>query len=316
MSNYAKFKENVGGDNLYLKGKDFEQGRRVGIVGWIYRDNVVAFVPFYEGWIVDGYDKIKRKDIQKPIRFTKEEGDEGDFGEDHQWAMSSFGNQSPKPQTPKPAFGFIVKDYEARTIKIATFNQATIVKSIISYIDEDDALYEPDFINKDLIIKKQDERTWKVDIRDQDEEGWSEQALMKFQWDWDLFMSCEDPTDTNITYNYVLEADVDGRLNSKPKQSAKKSAKKTAKQSAPQKSTEKSNPEEDWTKVETPKGTKFGSLSLEELKELEKILDGKIRSGKITPQHKMVVACIRGIEHHEAMKSNEEIEFEEDEFPV
>ena len=279
-----KFKEDIGGGGLFLKTSDCEEGRRLGIVPWIIYDEVGGFFAYYGGWHVVREKNEKSKKVEeksRPIRFTQDQHDNNDFPDDIEWAMSSFAGQKPKPQIPKPCFALIVKDYETRSIKVIEFTQATIVKSLVEYLDKDSKFYEPNIINKDILISKVDDRNWKVELRDKIDENWSDEALMNFHWDWHLYLQCEDATNTDITFSDVLDR-IGGSKNKQPVKKSNSKKKKEEKEDNYDGSNEGIG--FDWREITTPQKKRLGDCSLEDLKNFKSLLEKKFKPEQLKGQ--------------------------------
>jgi len=308
---FKKFKENLGGGGSYLKAKDFEDGREVMVMPWLYNGELVNYIAHYEAWVWDNENGGKRANKKKSVRITEEEFESGIDFSDYDFSESEYKGKTTQDGF-KGCLAFLFKDIETHTLKVASFTQVTLCTSIIKFLDEESKFYCKSLRNKIIVIGKENEQRWTASLKD-DENNVGEtfdNVIEAFSFSWDNYMEGLDPFVSETTGSEILSMLlVDS---GKPKASAKKAAKKESK---PSKKT--ANPKEDWTQVETPRGAKLGDLSLDELKVLESALDKQIKAGKITMQHKLVVACIQGIEHHESMNSDDVPNFEdEDDLPL
>jgi hypothetical protein len=308
IMSFKKFKENLGGGGSYLKAKEFEDGREVMIMPWLYNGELVDYIAHYEAWVWDDENGGKRADKKKSVRITQEEFDAGIDYEKYNFSESTF-----KGKTTQDGFrgciAFLFKDIETHSLKVASFTQVTLCTSLIKFLDEDSKFFTKNLRNKIIVIGKENEQRWSASLKDDDENigDTFEGAIESFSFSWENYMDGLDPFVSETTGSEILAMLMTG--SGKPKTQAKKQAAKPSKKTT--------NQEEEWTQVETPKGAKLGDLSLDELKTLEIALDKQIKAGKITMKHKLVIACIRGIEHHEAMKSEDMPNFEdEDDLPL
>lgn len=307
---FKKFKENLGGGGSYLKAKDFEDGREVMVMPWLYNGELVNYIAHYEAWVWDNENGGKRAGKKKSVRITEEEFESGIDFSDYDFSESEYKGKTTQDSF-KGCLAFLFKDIETHTLKVASFTQVTLCTSIIKFIDEESKFYCKNLRNKIIVIGKENEQRWAASLKDDDENvGESfDGAIEAFSFSWDNYMEGLDPFVSETTGSEILSMLLVG---SGKKSSAKKAAKKETKPTK-----KMANLKEDWTQVETPKGSKLGDLSLDELKILESALDKQIKAGKITMQNKLVVACIQGIEHHESMNSDDVPNFEdEDDLPL
>jgi hypothetical protein len=276
--NLAKFSEGIGDNNsIYLKAKDFEKPRKFRPLPWVRDGQVCDILTYFEGWIeqtVKEGGKVIKKD--KPIRFDVDQTHDLPHGA--KWKMSSYKNGPEKPQTPKHAISFLAWDYDTNTIKIVSFTQVSVVKQIVSRLAEVDEetgeaneLYIPDMTKVDVIIKKEDEKTYVVTIKENSPNLPKEalNALQDWKWSWEAFMASEDPREDSVvnTFDDVNEA--------------MDPVSKNIKSSAPAASSEEASDSmgvsyyEDWKEFKTPKGKVLGKCSIEELKKFKEHLDNR-----------------------------------------
>jgi hypothetical protein len=286
--NVAKFAEGVGdGNSIYLKAKDFETPRKFRPLPWVRDGQVCDVITYFEGWIeqqVKEGNKIVKKD--RPIRFDVDQPH--DLPAASKWKTSSYKGGPEKPQTPKHAISFLAWDYTTNTIKIISFTQVSVVKQIVSRLSEVDAetgeaneLFIPDLTKVDIIIKKEDEKTYVVTIKENSPNLPKESlnALQDWKWSWEEFMACENPQDEGTAKTF-------DDLNLATDPANKPTPNKNTKQSEPIAPSEEAADamsveyDEEWKEFKTPKGKVLGTCSIDELKNFKKLLDSRGASAK------------------------------------
>lgn len=277
--NVAKFAEGVGdGHSIYLKAKDFEKPRKFRPLPWVRDGQVCDILTYFEGWIeqtVKEGNKVVKKD--KPIRFDVDQPHDLPAGA--KWKMSSFKGSPEKPQTPKHAISFLAWDYETNTIKIVSFTQVSVVKQIVSRLSEVDAetgetneLFIPDLTKVDIIVKKEDDKTYVVTVKENSPNLPKESlhALQDWKWSWEEFMAGENPQDDETAKTFD-----DVNLAMDPENQPKKNTKPSAPVAASEEAADAMavGYYEDWKNFKTPKGRILGECSIDDLKKFKEMLD-------------------------------------------
>ena len=281
--NVAKFAEGVGdGNSIYLKAKDFEQPRKFRPLPWVRDGQVCDILTYFEGWIeqtVKEGNKVVKKD--RPIRFDVDQPH--DLPAAAKWKTSSYKGGPEKPQTPKHAISFLAWDYTTNTIKIVSFTQVSVVKQIVSRLAEIDAetgaaneLFIPDLTKVDIIIKKEDEKTYVVTVKENSPNLPKEalNAMQDWKWSWEEFMACENPQD-DATAKTFDDVNLAMDPANQPQPSASKNTKPSAPVAASEEAADAMNVpyDENWRTFKTPKGRNLGECSIDDLKKFKETLD-------------------------------------------
>ncbi len=290
--NVHAFQEKVGSSNgLYLKGKDFENTRKIRPIMWLKNGKPIDVLIYQEGWVNAVDDKGKPLKNGKAVRF---EADEDIPSLD--WKMSAYMGSTPKAQTPKATISILGWDYETKAIKVASFAQVSVTKAIgnmLSPTTEDgkeNDFYIEDLTSVDLVIKKgaEDKDPWSITTKAPKTPAYDAdciKALQTFEWSWDAFIACDaiEGHPTTITYadvKAVIDADEPKAAQSKPSATP---ANKVTNQTEVE---EDSNftYDSNWKEMKTQKGAIVGNQSLETLQGWKETIEKQRAAGNKTSQ--------------------------------
>lgn len=288
--NVQSFQEKIGtGNSLYLKGKDFENARRIRPILWLHNGAPTDVLTFLEGWHVKNVKDERTKKVEavdKPIRFNTDDV----IPEDLNWKMSSFKGAPAKPQTPKPCIAFVAWDYLTKSVKITPFSQASVTGHIANMLNPttpdgaENEMYVEDLTKIDLVILKgeKDNDPYTVTIKpikSTDYPPEAMRALADFKWSWDAFMRCDQPTESEDSITYADVVDVATANDPTPAASKTTSSKPAAKPAAKQVEVEAEvvsdefTYNKDWRSVKTPQNALLGDQTIEKLQTFKDTLD-------------------------------------------
>lgn len=301
--NFKKFGETLGSTGAFLKSKDFEDGREVMVLPWIFNGEVVKCLAYYEAWVWDEENGGQKKNKKKPARLSFEDYSEGNFNiEDYDISTSSYQGKVSRDNF-KGTLAFLFKDIATNEIKLASFSQVTLCTSLMKYLDSDSKFYIKNLENKVLVIGKEDERRWSASVKDDDDNYISrfDSQLEDFKFSWQAYLDGVDPFEDGDTYQDVL--DLIGDTPEEKKTPAKKAP---AKKAAAKK--EESNEDDDmkavWYKLKTPKGTPLADLDLTKMQDLVNILEQK-KNYKELELYKAAVFGLRVRKEEEGLEEDE-----------
>jgi hypothetical protein len=268
MTDFKKFRESLGSSGPYLKAKDFEAGREVIIQPWIYKGELTNALLYVEGWVWDEENGGQKKNKKKPVRFSMEEFADGIDFDQYDFSFSSYQGKTSR-DTPKGAIALLLKDIESQEIKLASFTQVTLCNSLLKYLDPESKFYNKNIDKKILVIGKENDRLWTATTKDDDDDLCSsfESALDTFIFSWDGYMN----GDKDIFENGDNYQDILALMDKSPKKSKPAAKKATAKKEIELDDDIKRS----WGNVKTPKGTKLGTLSLDDLEQIKAALEKK-----------------------------------------
>ncbi len=272
---FKKFKETLGSSGPYLKTKDFEGGREVGLIPWLFNGEIITAMLHYEGWIWDDANGGQKKNKKKPVRFTFDQYSEGIDMSEFDWSVSSYQGKVSRDH-PKGCIALLLKDIESGEVKLASFSQVTLCNSLMKYLDPDEKFYVKNIASKILVIGKENERTWTAVVKDDDNGVLDsfDDALSEFTFSWDNYIAgAKDVFENGDTYQDVLEA-----IGDKPKPANKKVTKPAAKKQEVKSKSKDEEAEEEvladtWHKVKSPKGRLLGDFTTKELYDLSSFLE-------------------------------------------
>lgn len=293
--NVQKFQETVGsGSGLYLKGKDYEDARKIRPIAWLKNGNLVDIVMYLEGWINAKDDKGKSLPNGKPVRFDPEEEIPS-----LDWKKSSYMGGPERAQTPKSNLAILHWDYFSKSIKVSTFHQVSVVKHISNMLSpttedgKENEMYVEDLTQIDIVLKKgdKDKDPWTITtkaLKSPDYDADCKKALQDFVWSWDAFLACEQIEDhpTVISYVDVLEvmsADKPASTAAKASPAAKQPAGKVISEPEDETSSDYAYDKE-WQKMKTQKGAIVGDQSLETLQGWKATIEKQRAAGNKTSQ--------------------------------
>ena len=272
--NVHAFVEKVGSNNgLYLKGKDFDNTRKIRPIMWLKNGQPLDVLIYQEGWINAVDDKGKPLKNGKPVRF---EADEEIPSLD--WKMSAYMGGTPKAQTPKATISILGWDYETKSIKVSSFAQVSVTKAIGNMLSptteegKENDFYIEDLTSIDLVIKKgaEDKDPWSITTKAPKTPGYDPdciKALQTFEWSWDAFIACDqiEGHPTTITYEdvkAVIDADKPAAAKSAPAKTATASTNKVTKPEPEVQEGEYYTYDENWKVMKTQKGAIVGDHNL------------------------------------------------------
>jgi len=294
--NVHAFVEKVGSNNgIYLKGKDFENTRKIRPIMWLKNGVPIDVLIYQEGWVNGVDDKGKPLKNGKPVRF---EADEDPPSLD--WKMSSYMGGPEKAQVPKANISILCWDYETKAIKVASFAQVSVTKVIgnmLSPTTEDgkeNDFYIEDLTSVDFVIKKgsEDKDPWSITTKAPKTPGYDPdciKALQTFQFSWDAFIACDASEDnpTKITYADVLaviNADKPATTKADPAKQAVTTANKVTSKPEPVKEVEEGKSDfaynSAWHEMKTQKGAVLGEQTLETLEGWKETMSKMKADGK------------------------------------
>lgn len=297
--NVHAFQEKVGSNNgIYLKGKDFENTRKIRPIMWLKNGVPIDVLIYQEGWINATDDKGKPLKNGKPVRF---EADEEIPSLD--WKMSAYMGGAPKAQTPKATVSILGWDYETKSPKISSFAQVSVTKTISNMLSpttedgKENDFYIEDLTSVDLVIKKgaEDKDPWSITTKAPKTPGYDPdciKALQTFEWSWDAFIACDqiEGHPTTITYEdvkAVIDADKPVATTTKTAPAAKPAASKVTKAEPVKEVQEESSNftyDENWKEMKTQKGAIVGDQNLETLQGWKATIEKQRAAGNKTSQ--------------------------------
>lgn len=323
--------------SLYLKTSDFEKQRRFRPLFWKYGEDVIDILFYQEGWHIPDDIDPKTKKLKypngRPVRFPAE-AEAASFPQLN-WKMESYGGGQPRPATPKSAVSMLVWDYESNELKIVSFTQKSVLKAINEYLSptnedgSDNAAYIENLTSTDFVVKKIDDRTWNINVKEGNPKIPLEafNAIKQFQFSWDKFMACEsDMEDAPILADFL--EDVEGNIEVETPEEQKKridkaneakaKANKNVSTSSPAKEsakstvvqTQKEDLTTDWRNLKTAKGTSLGEMGLEKLKGLVAWFEKE--KADTCQSSKLYQGALQGIAELDAPAEPEEPEVSED----
>jgi hypothetical protein len=290
--NVHAFVEKVGSNNgIYLKGKDFENTRKIRPIMWLKNGVPIDVLIYQEGWVNASDDKGKPLKNGKPVRF---EADEEIPSLD--WKMSAYMGGTPKAQTPKATISILGWDYETKALKISSFAQVSVTKAIGNMLSptteegKENDFYIEDLTSVDLVIKKgaEDKDPWSITTKAPKTPGYDPdciKALQTFEWSWDAFIACDqiEGHPTTITYADVLAVMNEGKPAETKAAPAAKQANKVTKPEPVKEVEEESSDftyDAGWHEMKTQKGAVLGEQTLETLEGWKETMSKMKADGK------------------------------------